>query len=77
MAARPAQQKWAASEQISIADFFLFEVVDTLLLVNPELLQALPHVRAHHEAVKALPAIRDYIASPACPKRVNGDSANF
>ncbi len=75
---------WVAGDSLSIADFALWEVVDSSRALVKEAgggadaLAAFPHVAAFMARFEALPNIKAYISGPAFLARpYNGDSAQF
>lgn len=61
-AAHPTQ--WMAGETITIADFFLYEMIDQSTLLMPEAMQPYEKLRAFKLQFESLPAIQQYRASP-------------
>jgi len=50
-------------DSVSLADFFIFDIVETMVAVDSEALGAFPSIQKLFDNVKAVPAIRDYLAS--------------
>jgi glutathione S-transferase len=68
--------EWAASNQISTADVFLFEVSEVLSQFAPEAFAGLPHLVQHREKVRAHPLLKNALAV-ASKLRFNGSEAHW
>lgn len=57
------QQKWWAGDNLTIADFFLYEMLSQSALMVPGCLDPYPRLQAFREQFEALPAIAAYMKS--------------
>jgi len=56
--------KWLAGENLTWADFILFEMLDQHLLFKPGCLADLPKLTAYHQRFKDEPKIKKFMESP-------------
>jgi glutathione S-transferase len=70
------KHKWVASESISSADVFLFELFEVLSRFSPATFEALPHAVQHRDAVRALPQLQHIFAATA-KLSFNGNEAHW
>jgi len=65
--------KYFVSDNVTYADFLLFEMVDIMPKLIPGILDAFPLLRDFHARVESRPNIAAYIASGRRPAMVNGN----
>ena len=68
---------FVASKEISLADFFVYEVLDLLVHFDPAVLASFPKCAAFHMHIHTLPQIAAYRASDRCHKSFNNKSAKW
>lgn len=66
-----------ASRALSIADLFVYEVIENLITFAPSAFATLPALTRFHATVHALPALVAYRASPTCPTAFNNIMAHW
>jgi len=61
--------KWVAGNNITYADFNLYEILDWLNTFEPGCVDKFANLSAYRKNFEALPAIKKYMSSPECIKR--------
>jgi glutathione S-transferase len=54
---------WAVGNNVTWADLFIYDTVETLLKVDDQLLEKYPALQKNREAVGKLPNIAEYLAN--------------
>jgi glutathione S-transferase len=67
---------YITGDNISFADYTLYELFDINAQFVPEILTNFPNLAAHKTRIESRPGIKDYIANRR-PKYINGYSASF
>ncbi|KAL8611775.1 hypothetical protein ACOMHN_009457 [Nucella lapillus] len=71
-------KKFFAGDNLTMADFPMYELLDQHMLMIPGSLDPYPNLKAFHKRFEELPAISKYMKSPKFIKRpVNNKSAKF
>jgi len=66
-------KKFFAGDKVTGCDFHVYEMMDVHAMLEPQLIEARPKLKAFWERFQELPAIKAYLASPSFKKNpVNG-----
>lgn len=75
--AKYSNQRWIAGDNLSIADFFLYEMICQTEIMVPGCMEAYPRLQAFRAQFAALPAIAAYIKSSHYIERPLNNMAGF
>eukprot|EP00455_Lapot_gusevi_P034845 TRINITY_DN3855_c0_g1_i2.p1 TRINITY_DN3855_c0_g1~~TRINITY_DN3855_c0_g1_i2.p1 ORF type:complete len:248 (+),score=81.94 TRINITY_DN3855_c0_g1_i2:67-744(+) len=71
--ARTNEGPYILGQQVSVADFSLFELFDVLARIAPAFLDSTPRLKVLYDAVASRPRVAAYVASGRRPERINGN----
>ena len=68
---------WIAAQRVTVADFYVYDLLNALQQLAPRLRDGVPHCFAHHDRVHELPALALYRGSSRYCALLNNKSASF
>eukprot|EP00002_Diphylleia_rotans_P013106 TRINITY_DN254_c0_g1_i2.p1 TRINITY_DN254_c0_g1~~TRINITY_DN254_c0_g1_i2.p1 ORF type:complete len:121 (+),score=30.22 TRINITY_DN254_c0_g1_i2:639-1001(+) len=69
---------WFAGENLTFADFLVYEYLDKILILQPSALDSFSNLKEFHQRFESLPRIAAYMASPRFMRApLNNKMASF
>ena len=59
-------KKFLAGDDVTVVDFFLWELLQAVRLAVPDLYTQFPSLQGYHDNFRALPGVKEYFDDEAC-----------